>query len=249
LGSGEQTSNQVLDAGKMWIFAGDDDGELLNDLWYYDTVALDGWVQAQGNGSWPSPRFSHMAVMQGGKMWVFGGVVQSGLSKELWNYDMERGNWIGWSNLEGPTARESMTLVEGDGKLWMFGGYDGSIRSDLWCLTAGGDPLWTLISTGLVKPSGRYSHVAVQEAGKMWIFGGLTEAGLQADLWYFDISTFIWTEVDVTNGPSARESATAVSQPGQMWIFGGIDAKNQSDMLGGLHMILLGLIFDFVNIY
>jgi hypothetical protein len=83
----------------------------------------------------------------------------------------------------------------------------------------------------------------------MWIFGGLTEAGLQADLWYFDISTFIWTEVDVTNGPSARESATAVSQPGQMWIFGGIDAKNQSDMLGGLHMILLGLIFDFVNIY
>jgi hypothetical protein len=53
----------------------------------------------------------------------------------------------------------------------------------------------------------------------------------------------------VTNGPSARESATAVSQPGQMWIFGGIDAKNQSDMLGGLHMILLGLIFDFVNIY
>ena len=235
--SGERTSNEVLDAGKMWIFAGDD-GELLNDLWYYDTVTLDGWVQArQGNGSWPSPRFSHMAVMQGRQMWVFGGVVQSGLSREL------------WSDLEGPTARESMTLVEGDGKLWMFGGYDGSIRSDLWCLTTGaGDPFWTLISTGLVKPSGRYSHVAVQEAGKMWIFGGLTEAGLRADLWYFDISALIWTEVDVTDGPSARESATAVSHPGQMWIFGGIDAKNQSDMLGGLQIILLGLFLDFVSL-
>lgn len=65
----------------MWIFAGDD-GELLNDLWYYDTVTLDGWVEAQKNGSWPSPRFSHMAVMQGQQMWVFGGMVQSGLSKE-----------------------------------------------------------------------------------------------------------------------------------------------------------------------
>ena len=219
----------VLDAGKMWIFAGDD-GELKNDLWYYNTVTMDGWVDVSESGLWPSPRFSHMAAMQGRYMWVFGGVVQSSLSKELWNYNMDNGNWSIWSNLQGPTARESMTLVDLENRLWMFGGYDGSIRNDLWYLTTGPyDPFWTLITPSTSPgPSGRYSHDAIQSAGKLWIFGGLTQEGLKNDLWYFDIPSNTWSQIE-NNGPSARESATAVVFKGSMWLFGGIDVKNQSD--------------------
>ena len=73
----------------FWIFGGDD-GALKNDLWSFKTIKRM-WLempQAQGT-PWPSPRFSHMAVVQGGAMWVFGGVVQSGLSDDLWAFDFD----------------------------------------------------------------------------------------------------------------------------------------------------------------
>ena len=68
----------------FWIFGGDD-GALKNDLWSFDSE----WLEIPQGNPWPSPRFSHMAVVQGRVMWVFGGVVQSGLSDDLWAFDFD----------------------------------------------------------------------------------------------------------------------------------------------------------------
>ena len=239
----------VLDeVGNMWIFAGNDkDGHLLNDLWYFNTLEVEGgaaWGEVSSHSLWPSPRFSHMAVMEGQRMWVFGGVVAGGLSKELWNYDCGESGWT-FLEASGPSARESMTMVNEGGRLWMFGGYDGTKRNDLWYFEAlaaskasNVKPSWTLVEPNGPVPPARYSHVAVQESGRMWIFGGLAETLLK-DFWYFNTSSFTWTPVS-GHGPSARESATAVTNGTAMWMFGGIEATNQNDELWLLDLHDLG---------
>lgn len=94
-----QWHTAVLDpVGNMWIFGGCTvEGELKNDLWRYNTGTMAGWVDIPtvDGDSWPSPRFSHMAVMHGRNMWIFGGVVQQGLSNELWALDTTTAKWTG----------------------------------------------------------------------------------------------------------------------------------------------------------
>ncbi|CAK8990105.1 unnamed protein product [Durusdinium trenchii] len=248
----------VLDAaGKIWIFAGENSGQLLNDLWHFNTAVIEeGWAEIDSADAWPSPRFSHMAVMEGQRMWVFGGVVQGGLSKELWNYDVDLGTWTLWkADSISPTARESMTMISEakSGRLWMFGGYDGSPRNDLWFFgTHDPTPAWTLVSPGPGSlPSARFSQVAVAEFGRMWIFGGLGLEGLLKDVWYVDIGDYInsssgsatWTSVTSRlEGPTARESATAVTSSGEMWLFGGIgeDTETTDTDSGELWVLNLG---------
>eukprot|EP00438_Fugacium_kawagutii_P023660 Skav206424 [mRNA] locus=scaffold292:464590:468402:- [translate_table: standard] len=130
-----------------------------------------GWVDVPVDGSWPSPRFSHMAVMHGRNMWIFGGVVQQGLSNELWALDTGTANWTGWLALTpGPTARESMTLVALLGRLWLYGGYDGSFCGDLWALDVEGEPRWSQV-----------------EAHRMWLFGGIDAVNASEELWLLEM--------------------------------------------------------------
>ncbi|CAJ1421297.1 unnamed protein product [Effrenium voratum] len=217
----------VLDVGKIWVFGGNcsKDGSLKNDVWYFDTVGWE-WNSVESIGLRPSPRFSHISDIQFGKMWVFGGVVSTGLSSELWCFDTSASNWTLVDSGSGPSARESMAMVISGGKLWVFAGYDGRKRNDLWSFdTSRGT--WTLVDEGS-GPSERWSPATVQHAERMWVLGGWSQAGLEKDVWYFDTRALTWTTVDAGAGMSPRESHTAVLRGSKIWVFGGLTTTGEA---------------------
>ena len=71
----------VCNAGRMYIFGGqDDDNNKLCDMWELD-IANESWSQIKTSGYEPFPRSGHSANVHNGKMYVFGGILE--LTKEL----------------------------------------------------------------------------------------------------------------------------------------------------------------------
>jgi len=69
--------------GKLWVFGGqDEDNNKLNDLWCFDKDSVS-WSQIKPKAGDFAPlhRSGHTTVSYGGKMYIFGGIVE--LTKEL----------------------------------------------------------------------------------------------------------------------------------------------------------------------
>lgn len=73
----------VMCGNALYTFGGqDDDNNKLDDVWMYDTAAHTWSLCEQAEGALkPTPRCGHTAVVAGGKMFVFGGILE--LTKEL----------------------------------------------------------------------------------------------------------------------------------------------------------------------
>ncbi len=65
---------------------------LFNDLRKYDPER-NHWLQDPPANNPPSPRSYHSAVAYNGKMYVYGGYTNSGISNELWEYDPSSRMW------------------------------------------------------------------------------------------------------------------------------------------------------------
>jgi len=86
----------VCSGGNLYTFGGqDDDNNKLDDVWCFDTAANSWSCCEQGEGDLkPTPRCGHTAVVAGGKMFVFGGILE--LTKELNDFcifDIASGKW------------------------------------------------------------------------------------------------------------------------------------------------------------
>lgn len=86
----------VQAGGSLFTFGGqDDDNNKLDDVWRFDTAANTWSKCEQEEGALkPTPRCGHTAVVVGGKMFVFGGILE--LTKELNDlciFDINSGKW------------------------------------------------------------------------------------------------------------------------------------------------------------
>ena len=98
LPSARHGHSAILDTDRMWIFGGAGGNNGLNpseDLLYYlDLSDLSDlrWIRVSTNT--PSARFEHTAVVESGKMWIFGGHSgqrPSGALNDLHYLDLEAG--------------------------------------------------------------------------------------------------------------------------------------------------------------
>lgn len=186
-------------SGNFWLFGGSDGNNFLNDLWNYDTSALNPGTYTTTEGQWT---------------WVGG----SDLVDQPGNYS---------SGTLLPGARtNAVTWTDGSGNFWLFGGYgyDGQspptlgFLNDLWEYTGGN---WVFVSGGNTNkanqngiygtqgtaaatnaPGGRQEAVGWADAyGNLWLFGGEgedsagTANGILNDLWVYNISSKQWTFV------------------------------------------------------
>ncbi|MCL6264995.1 IPT/TIG domain-containing protein [Flagellimonas myxillae] len=112
--------------GKGYIALGEDQNELLNDIWEYDPYANN------GDGSWTKKtnfpgelRDNPLCFVANGKAYIGMGRTNQGVNlNDLWEFDSAgNGTWTKKGDFEGIPRKEAMSTGI-NGKGYVFGGYD-----------------------------------------------------------------------------------------------------------------------------
>jgi hypothetical protein len=205
---------------KIWVIGGWDDdwinGPYKNDIWY----SSDGinWTLATSSASW-SGRYGHTSVVFNDKIWVIGGLDNSGLKNDVW-YSSDGVNWTLATDTAPWSERYGHTSVVFDDKIWVIGGWDNSgLKNDVWYSSDGVN--WTL-ATDTAFWSARVWHNSVVFDNKIWVIGGQDNSGLKNDVWYSS-DGINWTLATATAPWSERFAHTSVVFDNKIWVIGGLD--------------------------
>jgi len=205
------------------------------------------------------PRGYHQTLVFQDKMWIMGGVTDTGISKknrlfinhslacdncedstwttgdldlnDVW-YSSDGTNWTQAVSSAPWSSRRNHTAVVYDEKIWILGGYGNKKNlNDVWYSSNGID--WTQ-ATSSAQWSPRRGHTSVVYDNKMWVIGG---AGANAwddnlnDVWYSS-NGIDWTQATSSAPWSKRSSHSSVVFNNQMWLVGGWSGwgKNNNDV-------------------
>jgi len=109
----------------MYVFGGYDGARSLNDLFCLD-LGTHEWEHMQTNGTPPSPRGGHTAVVFGDSMYAFGGKSGRSPFNDLCGFNFETRLWSPMPmDPSAPAARCAHVCVVQGRSLFVFGGYDG----------------------------------------------------------------------------------------------------------------------------
>jgi len=239
-------------AGNFWLFGGNGNAGMLNDLWEYgassgqwvwqagsDTVGAAASYVSLGTpaaGNNPGAREGAAKWTDAaGNLWLFGGdtlVAQTWEEfNDLWSYNPTTGLW---------------TWVGGTGFVANAGSY-GTL----------GVP-----AAGNLPPARTDAVSWVDSAGVFWLFGGVqlnANGGYLAafnDLWSYNSTTGLWTWVGGSNTPNAagvygsQGTAAAGNVPGAR--MGGnawLDANGNVWLFGGLGLNSGGMAQDYNDLW
>ena len=193
------------------------------------------WQEVAANA--PANRDEHSVVMEGQRMWIFGGRDANWARlNDLQVFDLDTKLWHGiLTNTTIPKRSEHTAALDGH-RMWIFGGhyYQGQdcIRlNDLHYFDIDAK-LWQEVSASHA-PGLRDGHSAVMNTHRMWVFRGCKSSprggGCNSwlnDLHYFDVRAMVWKTVK-GQAPAPRAQHTAVVARKQMWIFGGSGAQGR----------------------
>jgi hypothetical protein len=171
--------------GRSVLFggSGDNPNAAFSDTWEYDGAT---WIRAATEG--PQGRVHHAMQYDptSRRVVVAGGISPGGATlNDVWAWDGSR--WSASGSIGMPRSHARMAFHRGLGALVMVGGSQ-SIGLDM---LIGRGAMWTPLSTG-AEPSGRYlTDIAYDDRRNVLVlFGGAGPAGLLADTWEFDGSTW-----------------------------------------------------------
>lgn len=133
----------------------------------------------------------------------------------------------------GPLPRSGMAAVYDSlrDRVLVFGGragYEGPVTDQLWQLSLGGTPTWTLLTPAPgPRPSARHGATMVLDANdRLVLYGGTGFAPADSSVWILPLGTepLQWQQNDLQGaGPGPRQRHGAVYSPEthRMTIFGG----------------------------
>src|SRR5439155_19206432 len=106
-------------------------------------------------------------------------------------------------------------------------GFGSSFYDDLWALSLGATPTWSVVNPLRAHPPARFSHTAIYDPvrDRMIVYAGAYWGGQYGDLWTLSLSgTPTWSEI-VPHGtlPPIRYNHSAIYDPvrDRMLVFGG----------------------------
>jgi len=222
-----------------------------NDLWSLTLSEPPSWSRVITQGEPPAPGLGHSAVYdtKRDQMIVFGG--SRAYSDEFSNavYVLALDHTPQWSRIEplgeGPDGRYVHTafydevrdqMVVMGGKGIYLAGSTGSYRNDIWALSLGSQPAWTLIHRDYPgSPHARYGHASAYDPkrDRMIVFGGCCL--LLNDIWHWDMKKrYGWLLLNPQGTPpSPRFTLTAVFdvKRDRMVLFGGRKGGEEYDKL------------------
>jgi len=189
--------------GKLWIFAGYDGNNRLNDMW---TIPLTGqeprrWEEVNQLGECPPTCCNFPVAVARDYMYVFSG--QSGQRKNnnLFQFNFKNLTWNRISTehiLRGtpppPTWRYGHIMAAYDRHLYIFGGgaADNNLSNDVHCFDLD-TQTWSIISPSPDSqvPSGRLFHAASVVRDALYVYGGTVEHNCRSgEMYRFQLASF-----------------------------------------------------------
>lgn len=142
----------------------------------------------------PSSRMLHSMEVINGQLYIFGGLTDSGLTNELWKFDVESEVW---STVEvqgtSPVARSSHGCDSAGDIMVIWGGLgETGFLSDMHYYNALTNR-WTEITVSGTKPSARKGACVEVSLPYVFIFGGQTSEGCSNDLWVYHAGNNMYT--------------------------------------------------------
>jgi hypothetical protein len=152
----------------MWIIGGrvDTTPVYTSEVW----SSSDGlsWQLVTGEAAF-SPRGWHSSVVFDNRMWVIGGMTETGLTSEVWSST----NGSLWELVTGEAAFGSLgyhTSVVFDNKMWVIAGIKDGLRcNEIWSSIDG--QTW-IQETAAADFSARQSHISLVYDNKIWVIAG-----------------------------------------------------------------------------
>ncbi|CUA69765.1 Tip elongation aberrant protein 1 [Rhizoctonia solani] len=248
--------------GEIYIFGGIVDGKPTNSTWTVRiSQALDLSPEQGGNtvgvkmtaglvettGDAPSPRGLHQGVLNGYQLVVWGGIPShnrsSGLAQDnsVYVLNTSSNKWSKRDIRPAPTARFWHAACLCGDKLMVFGGaesYD-QVLNDLWSLDLTKldqhNFTWERVevANGSPTPAKRGGHAMVTYQDKLYVFGGFTGKGSLNDMWCFDLTTRVWTELKSSGDiPTPRAFFASTLVDDVIYVSGGVGkgAKELGDI-------------------
>jgi hypothetical protein len=199
---------------RLWLYGGisSNDGSPLRDGW----SSADGlnWRQEFDDAPWTHSSQGMSAVLDG-KMWLLGGLTQSGKDYSPANQVWSTTDGAAWKLATDNAAWEpriGAAIVEFKQKLWLIGGSarfrdpDGSASfNDVWISEDGVQ--WRRV-TAAAPWAPRAFHACVVHDGKIWIMGGgywAKQPGLYGDVW------------NTEDGITWQRVTSKAAWPGRIW--------------------------------
>jgi N-acetylneuraminic acid mutarotase/predicted MPP superfamily phosphohydrolase len=203
-----------IESDRMVIFSGwpniHTDGVRYNDTWTYD-YNTNTWTNMLPSGL-PPGRGGHAMVYdeKADVMVMFGGVTGYQTESEkykadTWTYDLNTNTWTNMSPPSNPSPRifSIMGYDNESGLIVLFGGFmqDHSAGFDTWVynLTAN---IWTNV-TSSIHPEARFvsSMMYDYEEERVLLGGGGNWDGYLNDIWEYNTTTNLWTELTPVSSP------------------------------------------------
>jgi len=213
------------------------------------TTSLLTWSQSTGG---PGIRADHSAIYDslGRRMILFGGLDDFfSLYNDLWELDLTPTTAAMtappadyWSPLSPagspPSARYGHSAIYDtqNNRMIVFGGQDigGQFKNDVYVLTLGATPTWSMASVSGTPPIPRIGHTAVYDEAnqRMVVFGGYDNGDEMGDCHFLTLPLsppFVWSVGPA--GPMKRTEHSAIYDGfrQQMVLFGGLDHEPVPD--------------------
>jgi hypothetical protein len=230
---------------RMVVFDGTDGPNglvyhLLDDTWSLTLGGSPAWSELPPGPNVPARRVYSSAIVDPvrKRMVIYGGHDGTDLGNP--NYFGDVAAWsIGaspaWSVITPsgtpPVARAGHTAIYDPlrNRMLVFGGIGNlSGFNDVWALSLGATPAWTLITPSGTPPSARFFHSAVYDfkRDRMLVFGGRFGISYYNEVWALSLSgTPAWTLLTPTGTPPAgRAFHAAIYDPvrDRMLVYGGL---------------------------
>ncbi|KAI8575472.1 hypothetical protein K450DRAFT_275605 [Umbelopsis ramanniana AG] len=212
------------------LFGGVTKGAPKKDLYLIDPVNLSASATSTG-GDAPSARCYHSIVSIGNQLIVFGGQLKSPADhgdNTVYSLNIQTRQWTRTlSDSSDPVPRQAHAAAVSANQMYIHGGHtvNGQMLGDLLIFHAGN----TLPTKMKAHHHDLDIHVSSWTISSICKFGGSDGHTLLNDIWCFDLSSHLWTNINAMGYvPSPREGASIAYADGAIYLFGGRSTDGQA---------------------
>jgi len=126
-------------------------------------------ARAEGTGPTPRGECSGIYDSTHDRLVVFGGYDPTSAVNDVWAFSFASGTWTQVNAAGTPppvTVAHSAIYDASRDRMVVFGGLRdaAAFTGDVWTLSLGATPTWTMLSPAGTAPSPRYDHTAIYDA-------------------------------------------------------------------------------------